>query len=266
MPLYHYTDINAVQSVITKGKLWLTHLSFMNDKRELVEGLDRYINVLKTHKHNDIKISSQSQKEMIKFFEQFKNPIYNVNYHNPIFVFSFCRHGDLLNQWRSYGLYEIQFDNEILYSEYEKNLYDCDYENDDSQIEKLINSKAYSITQILKNVLTQEEAERMIEEYFDVLELVKDALVFKHSSFKDESEVRLIKEISSKHVKYRNKNNILIPYIELDIPKNAIKGIRIGPMGNQKLAHASLLMFLRNNEEYFEGVDVTTSDVPYREL
>lgn len=46
------------------------------------------------------------------------------------------------------------------------------------------------------------------------------ATTFKHKSFSEEEEVRLVisDEIVSENIRFRAKNNILIPYYELDLP------------------------------------------------
>ena len=39
MPLYHYTDVHAVHSILKTKKIRLTDIRFLNDKAELLEGL-----------------------------------------------------------------------------------------------------------------------------------------------------------------------------------------------------------------------------------
>ncbi len=73
-------------------------------------------------------------------------------------------------------------------------------------------------------------------------------------------------------IQYRMRENILIPYVEIEISLDCIKRIHIGPIRDQELAYASMSSFVRgiekewqvesNNIEYW--LEVVKSDIPYR--
>lgn len=44
--LFHYTDLNAVQSILVNSKLWLTDYNFLNDKEELKAGYELLMEAL----------------------------------------------------------------------------------------------------------------------------------------------------------------------------------------------------------------------------
>lgn len=46
MPLFHYTDINAVEAILKNKKIWLTDIRYMNDARELHDGIEVFLDVL----------------------------------------------------------------------------------------------------------------------------------------------------------------------------------------------------------------------------
>lgn len=46
MNLYHYTDVNAVKSILERKKLWLTDVRFLNDAEEMSEGFKIIIRYL----------------------------------------------------------------------------------------------------------------------------------------------------------------------------------------------------------------------------
>lgn len=74
------------------------------------------------------------------------------------------------------------------------------------------------------------------------------ALSFKKHSFSYEHEVRLVIICSEddRSIKFRPKGNILIPYIELEIDRYALKEIKVGPVEHQDLAMHSLSLFARS--------------------
>ena len=54
--IYHYTDINALKSILTTQKLWMTSHRFLNDTQEFEEGfgllkksIDAFMMQNKTH-------------------------------------------------------------------------------------------------------------------------------------------------------------------------------------------------------------------------
>ena len=60
-------------------------------------------------------------------------------------------------------------------------------------------------------------------------------MTFKLEHFQHEQEVRIIVKVARKYrneipVKYRTYGGLLIPYIELQIPKSAVKFVTLGPI------------------------------------
>ena len=63
---------------------------------------------------------------------------------------------------------------------------------------------------------------------------------------------------------FKTKNGVIIPYIEVEIPKEALKEIIIGPTNKQDLAIESVLHFLSINGYDWKNISVKMSKVPYR--
>jgi hypothetical protein len=90
---------------------------------------------------------------------------------------------------------------------------------------------------------------------------------FKHKSFREEREFRLVVgpiEVPSKKISYRPSNIGIIPYMEIGFSDNIlpIECIIVGPGPHQKRNEDSLRQMLALST--FENVEVSASDIPYR--
>lgn len=73
-------------------------------------------------------------------------------------------------------------------------------------------------------------------------------------------------------IKFRQKNDKLIPYVEKYISLDCIKAIHVGPMNDQELAFTSMAAFVRNIEKKWQietanieyELTVIKSPIPYR--
>lgn len=106
-----------------------------------------------------------------------------------------------------------------------------------------------------------------------VIELIKTAARFKHSGFEEEQEVRMILQLDDSEIKYRPRNGMLVPYIEVDIQEGAITGVPIGPIRDQALSTLSMEMFTKSVERAHRSnadsmdweIAVTKSETPFRD-
>ena len=51
MSLFHFTDAEAVYSILLNKSIWLTDLRFLNDSRELYDGVDAFSKALENPRH-----------------------------------------------------------------------------------------------------------------------------------------------------------------------------------------------------------------------
>jgi hypothetical protein len=259
MSLFHYADINSVASILQNKKLWLTDLSFLNDKNELHGGIEELLHALETPipglwaNHEYIKESVEYLRDGLRD---------SVGYgleEKPIFTCSFSRAEDLLSQWRAYGSYAIELDEKRLLNDV-PNLKQCIY---DTRTKK--KTAAGHVTSALIAVSNDMGANdgcigtKCIDALSDIVTV---AATFKHEGFTEEQEVRLIMQSDDeKHpVKYRPKGNLLIPYIEVGISLDCIKAVHIGPMNEQDLAFKSLSSFAKQIEREWQ---IETSNIEY---
>lgn len=291
MNLYHYTDLNAVHSILDTHKIRMTDIRFLNDKTEYLQGLE----ILQEASHEVFLKNSHYNEEFTNvidgwFKDAFKELLELQNANEMFYVASFSRSSDTLSQWRSYGMFAIEFDYDKLKNrlfelsvqritqhdgilDYE--LIECHYvlNKNDALEEALQKIRANIITTISFWWLDNVPIEKNMHLYKDLKKTISMlATTFKHASFYEEQEVRLVisDKIVSENINFRTKNNILIPFYEFDITAEVISGIKIGPVENQIITEQSLNIFNAHrstklrSEKYRLAIE--TSDIPYRML
>lgn len=275
--LFHYTDLNAVQSILVNSKLWLTDYNFLNDKEELKAGYEYLIEALEHFDDYPEECSTaciNAIKSSIRFLSEHER-LPEQKY--CIFVSSFSLAPDSLTQWRSYGMFSVEFNKDsLIASNRLSNLFllECKYILDK-------NDALDDANQIIKDeiiprlMITYKKTRRFLNvELSYLVDLF--ALSFKHAAFYEEQEERIVMVFPPDDdlIKFRAKGNILIPYVELPFPTSSIDSVKIGPIDNQELSAQSLYLLtdqvsrkvreLNKNSDF--AIAVETSDLPYRSI
>ena len=140
-----------------------------------------------------------------------------------------------------------------------------------------------------------EEKEKLVDElvlpmcdYYNSSEVIKDNIkeickqsirsfihkyqfYFKNTSFEYENEYRIILHIPCDSTeeyeniserKFRNKNGIIIPYVEYQFDKSAIRKICIAVMPESHLAEKTLRNYLDSHG--YNSIDIIKSSAPIR--
>lgn len=103
-----------------------------------------------------------------------------------------------------------------------------------------------------------------------ILEL---AAIVKDNSYDYEGEYRCVIPLPThpaiamkipKIFEYRMSNNIIIPYIKVDVPIKCLKRIIIGPCSNYDMVRMSLKLMM--NTYSIPDIDIIKSNVPYRNM
>ncbi|WP_073053695.1 DUF2971 domain-containing protein [Kaistia soli] len=220
----------------------------------------------------------------------------------PLFVVSFCRatsaeiaSDGLLSQWRGYGVdggVAIVFDQRgistLIESERAKfqlatiSFGDVIYGPNDPEFESIIpnlelyKSAAATIIEMTMNTtaaknLLEHFPKVPLEELFQPYSSVQPML--KHPSFREENEYRLTLSVgkngfvesdslAEKGVKFKQRGNYLIPYIELhsnDGPALPILRVIVGPSVEGERRRDSVEMLLR---EHGHSIPVSLSKIP----
>ncbi|WP_330208879.1 DUF2971 domain-containing protein [Pseudomonas sp. Z13] len=273
MQLFHYTDINAVKAILENEKLWLTDVRYLNDSEEMHNGITVLIDYIK----HQIKEFPDRHELFIRAAEYVESGLIGkANYgleNRPVFICSFSQASDLLSQWRAYGSYAIEFTSEAI----PHSLSACVYDD----FEKLSQASSVALSSLMTMCSSMLANDGYLDsDGYDAFSgLVELVATFKHHSFSEEHEVRVIvghdvePEVEDGlEVKFRPRGNMLIPYVELSAPSKSIRAIHVGPMANQELAFTSLKSFVTKlnldrfveDNNYLHEIEVFKSSIPFR--
>jgi hypothetical protein len=260
MPLFHYTNVYAVQSILLNQKLFLTDIRFLNDSQELHDGIDRLSNALKAPRPG-LFVNHDHLNEAVEYLRSaFGDTVsYGIDL-EPVFVFSLGRVGNLLSQWRAYGNYAIEFDEKLL-REIVPALNPCVY-NSKEKVDNAINSVSKALTEISQEMGRNDGCigNASLDSLGDLIAL---AATFKDEGFSEEQEVRIITRAGEgdDSIVYTPKENKLIPRMEIPISLDCIKAIHVGPMSEQDLAFRSISAFIRKVEKDWQ---INSANVEYQ--
>ncbi|MEW4951464.1 DUF2971 domain-containing protein [Pseudomonas asiatica] len=249
--LFHYTDINAVCSIVKNRKIWLTNVGFLNDSREFHDGMSVVADILNTYDLENFSSIEQAKKVgYLKGLTDAYKVLPDVN----MYTCSFSRAPNLLSQWRAYGNFAIEFSRLAL--EKVGALYDCCYMPKEKE----------EICRRSFELLAERQSRKPIGEYDPepLRDFMLGLLALKNMHFREEHEVRMVDTATYEmtEVKFRSRGDFLIPYLEKEFGDNCIKALHIGPIANQDLAKRSLDLLLRSCG--LRDLPVYLSDIPFR--
>ncbi|WP_137917646.1 DUF2971 domain-containing protein [Hydrogenophaga sp. 2FB] len=269
--LYHYTSLDSVLSILTKGQLWASEIRFMSDAQELKNACDLLVQAC------DIQSKHESAGEAV-FYQMIDWIRWRLLEGSSQYVVCFSERGNQLSQWRGYcpdgkGV-SLGFNTEHLKNlDQTFQLGKCIYER---TAQKAIAGRV--VRAIADHAL---EFGRTVscphgQDYypaFDLTErdLFRIAALLKNAAFHEECEWRLVSSLQPGPVRagtgYRMGASMLVPYMALDLPHDAggkfcIDEAYLGPT-----VHTNLSM--RSFQEFFSpkvsGMNtVQNSSIPYR--
>ncbi|AFE61305.1 hypothetical protein Q7S_25776 (plasmid) [Rahnella aquatilis HX2] len=289
MNIYHYTDLNAVHSILDTHKIRMTDIRFLNDKTEYRQGLELLEEASHEIFHKKTMYSKEFVETVEKWFPRVFKELLDMEYANEMFyVASFSLSSDTLSQWRSYGMFAVILDHDQIWKDIDKidlrikykgrtKIYflECYYVNEKhkalGKAKALLHSKVLGLLNDFW--LYDDPNKHNLDLYTDLKERVSMvATIFKHSCFAEEKEVRLVisDKTVSKKILFRVKNNLLIPYYEYALSPEIFTGVRIGPLENQELTTQSLRIYAAHRQEKLGRKQyplvIEKSEIPYRTL
>lgn len=116
--VYHYTDQNAITSILKEKELWLSHALEMNDPDEIYFGISVIINILQRKLKSNSKILQIIIDENNSFYKNQSD--FNFE---PIFVISFSEIEDDLKQWVHYSNNAHGVSLELVLKKFENEIY-----------------------------------------------------------------------------------------------------------------------------------------------
>jgi hypothetical protein len=313
--LYHYTTWEGLLGILQTQTLWATHGRFLNDYSELVLFRDKFIDSIVPIVEKAYRVSIEKNKSVQEVIDQegglvqvarnyaaaFVDAAYKAT-GEAIYIVSFCgedkndyvnRNG-LLSQWRGYGIgggialvLDTKKLEEIMQKEAERYSYDAAiadviYSDDDEKFNMELSSSLTDFANFFKECINNARLKKKkapdSKKAFPAF--INCISRYKHHSFKEENEVRIVCALlykneeylrlakkegftlkPEKERKFRTKNGKLIPYIELFNSTDIvlpIERIIVGPHKEKDSRASALRVMLRNM-----NIEITVSDIPY---
>lgn len=112
--LYHYTNYEALEGILTNQELWMTTHHYLNDTQEYVEGFDRIKSIVQTYISDNISILNESQVNAINQTLEWLDD-------TVLLVTSFSKAKDRKSQWE-YGNFSIEFDEKHIKTSYQNGI------------------------------------------------------------------------------------------------------------------------------------------------
>ena len=275
---YHYTDSAGLLGLVSNHRFWATNTAFLNDPSEGLHALDIAKEALlqRANSTNSEGIGALFAKEASRKIAR--------SVDTELYVTSFSRHADLLSQWRAYGAsgagYALGFDMQHL-PPHPQFGWLVEVQYDDDLLRTVVNKAADVYIEHL-----QQNNERHLEDtvewavkFFNFI-----GQGFKHPSFREEAEVRLIFSRSTSGdgmakdsgwykvpISHRTKGSAIISYLEtpLDFPdapffrsRLPLTKIIVGPVAAWPQSERALKSLLLSKG--YDGVEISQSRVPFR--
>lgn len=89
----------------------------------------------------------------------------------------------------------------------------------------------------------------------------------KDAAYKHENETRAFVEVPKEHykqVQFRLVDNRIVPYVQIQLDKNALTDIVIGPTLNADITERSIKQMLEIRNYDMSKINIKFSDVPFR--
>lgn len=264
--IYHYTTQDGLIGILKESALWATKIHYMNDASELIEPFSiakTFLTELNQQLDPKSDKDQELQKEIALSILDEIDSWQRVN----ICLVSFCTDGDLLSQWRGYGVsgsaYAIGFDLEKLVQSIRPHsfeLHRCQY-YDPAAYRDQINQ---FVSAFIKQALSKHEKPTDFIGGF-----IKMAAVMKFKCFEEEEEWRIISwepiSYTDERFNFKPGKSILIPYYSLPFDLSSIVEIIIGPCQNPDLARNATYGIAHRynlNKVIFGNIKIST--IPYR--
>lgn len=301
--MYHYTDVSALYNIMKENELWLTHAGFLNDSTEGGELFTLYKDTIKIdpnilkilnyleNTHETYCLSFSTEKDLLSQWRGYCPQVggYNLEFDDNILDHSNISINDANNKTAKYpvcfedfkaiesGTYlKVSISNHnCLYSKEEKikhaqrtakqlaTTYEALVFKNPQLIAKFCSLSYSKLSEEEKEIFNQMLSGDNVWSFY-----VNDKYIFKHSAFKEESEIRIFVTGKKEDIKpfYRFKKNLLIPYLKLKFPPSFLKNVIIGPCENQDHVKIGLTHFLSTIERNELISSIDQSEIPYRSL
>lgn len=295
--IFHYTNVATLIGMLKNAStenafmtFWASHISYMNDPEEKKYGMKKIWEVLSTVEDeldipSEQRIKNLEQKELDKFIKILstdENSVINT------YAISFSESYDYLPMWKMYGQDGngicLGFDETILNKYLKENhmgeivpvrygigedISDIqqaqkDMEDWESLIKKAYKNNYDYYSKAFERKSTNPDKDKTIALYTYVTLLATIPQYIKNPAYEYEKECRLCCGELRQTVHFRNQNGLLLPYLEIKLPLNALKIITTGPTTDSERQMISIVKLLKEKYDNWENITYYSSDIPYR--
>jgi len=272
---YHYTNLEALLSIVERNVLWLSDVRYSNDRGEQIDCLELAKKLLK--KLATVHGGGPWKKVLEAAVGRLDREV-----PRELFVTSFSKNKDSLSQWRGYcsvgtGV-AICFRTSIKSNKHLKFLampqFVLSNVTYDDNVKRYLIKGMVSRFQKVFDADLADHGEDVIEDYAEyivaTIGLVSPA--FKNSAFYEEAEIRLIGHVPFSEEgrrRYRVSSGRLIPYIEFGTNMKCFENLQfdipeviIAPSPEQQTIQMAVITMLQDHG--FTKTKVLTSKIPYR--
>ena len=273
--IHHYTSPQGLIGIFCKKNIWHTNINCLNDKSEyqytynLIKThiLPKYEQILKKHNLYEL-LNSRCENLVDTKFYKLENEVYfNRNY----YIACFSKAKDSLPMWNYYScngnslgyslnISKSMFQEFLLEKVGINNLLMAEVcYNEDRQkeiLEEVFNRYIYD-----NNALDNTEQYNLL---FDNIRIC--SLFFKHPKYSYEQEIRNIvierSDQENSKIKFREKQGIIIPYIEFEFNLNMLLSVTVAPNNDKEYIKYCVHNLARENGRF--GIKVIDSEIPAR--
>lgn len=276
--LYYYTTAQTMQYILSQGDIFATHISYLNDSEEYVNGLRELREVFREIEPKNVGTETVFKPEAYKEAVEDVPPIYSI---------SFSKEADLLSQWYMYAresgvrlgmsfpgkeqqflikrknsgeVGETQPVSAVLRDVHyftRTGMPFGEYQEEKQKIKEMVGSYAEEI-----GITTKKGG---LDFGANGVRLWKEIAPFiKNYEFRQEKEARFIFNASASGkdspdaylIEYRCSNGALIPYIDVYMEKGwPVTEIMVGPGRNQTRVFKSICHYVENNKLKIPEID-----------
>lgn len=283
--LYHYTSLNTLQTILANKQLRFTNRAYLNDKSE-----GTYVLSLCKEKIDELwpweegACGRNTKKSFCEYLNRTMKGFNESLFES--YQVSFSYKADSLSMWNYYAQGDgcnLQFSNDFL----------------DSFRSKLIKPDEMPLVFLYGNVIyTQKDQLDILKEIFEAFEpyglspyvdnsyfcmtycILKMGSFFKHPSFEDERECRIVFNLSIKEdtnefnqlvhpengTPYKRKvyakQGMLVPYVDIDFDLKYLQSVTVSPTSNFEKVKQGLKIVLC--EQGITTLPINHSEIPLR--
>jgi hypothetical protein len=276
--LFHYTTAAGLLGMISSATIWATDVHYLNDAQEAIyaeRAVVEAVRSMESPTRNPTHWAHEHGESAHETFDQYREFTLDELADNRfgVYVACFCEEGDLLSQWRAYGSehgYAVEINARAIQQAVRDLLLSPPTAGGVINVRYGPDAAAAAAMDAVATVEVFNLNHPGVKAHYKALELATILATVKHPGFSEEREWRLFAGFEAQHLQgpdsrnptqFRATGMALVPYISIDMPRESIISVRVGPGDSPDVRAAGVRRLL---EHYGMSAEVVASEVPYR--